>query len=250
MGNKILTNSIVDPNAQQPFTGPSLAFLQDWNANALSAFFRALIGDGNYGPGAYAMAGMRNTGSGANVIIGSGFIVFDGELYACNNYTDTLTGSNVVIATVTVAYDLTIDPVMFTDLVPRNVHQVKTIVLSQGLTGTGDFDYLDMSFVQATVVTKTVDIGDWNMDSASSKSVALGITSSKIRGITGFVRNDADNAYYPIPYNDATPTLQVWAAGFGSGSITLLRLTGGFFDGVNFDSTSYNRGWINVTYEL
>lgn len=148
MGRKILTNSIVDPNIQQPFVGPSLEFLQQWNTDQNFAILRALIGDINYGIGPFAIYGMRNTGSGANFIIGAGFLVFDGELYACAGITVTTTGSDVIVGTVTSGFDTGIDPIEFTDLVPRSVHQIKTIVLSAGATGSADFDYSAMTFIQ------------------------------------------------------------------------------------------------------
>lgn len=101
-----------------------------------------------------------------------------------------------------------------------------------------------------SLITTLVQIGDWDMDANSTKSVSLGsITSDKVRSITGMIRNDADNAFYPLPYIDATPDIQAWIGGSGSGSVTLLRLTGGFFDSTNFNQTSFNRGHLVVVHE-
>lgn len=250
MPRKIKTNSITDPNIQQPFTGPSLAFLQQWNEDSNFAIIRALIGDSNYGVGPFALYGLADTGTNPVVNIAAGFMLYDGELFECTGLSTTLTGSNVVVCTITEAFDLSIDPVLFTDLVPRNVHSIRTVVLSQALTGTADFDFSTITYVQPTIKTITVDIGDWNMDASNTKSVATGIASNKIRSVTGFVRDDADALYYPIGYSDGTGTLELWGGAHASGSVTLIRLTGGMFDNANYNATSFNRGWLTITYEL
>lgn len=98
---------------------------------------------------------------------------------------------------------------------------------------------------------KIIDIGDWNMDTAQTASVNHGITDwKKIRDINAIIRNDADDTYYNLG-------TVVVASGNASGAVsyvssTIVRLnrtdSPGIFDGVNFDSTSYNRGWIIITY--
>lgn len=105
------------------------------------------------------------------------------------------------------------------------------------------------------ILKKTIEIGDWNMDSDSSVGVATGITDSelKIRGIFAMIRDDAGNQYplhSKINITGAAGGQDGWIYGVGStDTIGLVRLTGGFFDGTNYDSTSYNRGWVTIFYE-
>jgi hypothetical protein len=68
-----------------------------------------------------------------------------------------------------------------------------------------------------------------------------------LRAIDVFIRNDANTSYYKLEKYDTV------AAGSASGwveetasQIKLRRRTGGDFDGADFNSTSYNRGWITV----
>ena len=61
------------------------------------------------------------------------------------------------------------------------------------------------------------------------------------------IRNDADSSHYNLDRG----------SGFGDGGsmtvinatiIQVARVTGGIYDNINYDSTSYNRGWITFSY--
>jgi hypothetical protein len=101
--------------------------------------------------------------------------------------------------------------------------------------------------------TKTIDIGDWNMDTSSTVPVAHTLSATEwktIRTIDVIIRNDADTEYRPIDVLNAAAT---GVSGGGvisldSTNIRLGRYTGGLFDSTDFDSTSYNRGWITFDY--
>lgn len=145
--NTILTSSISDPNIQQPFTGKSLQFLQNSYTNLFDSVCKSIIGDRNYsGLGFYAISGLRNTGTPPAYVIPEGWIFYDGQMYYCAGYSGTPV--NDVIGTITVTYDTSIDPVTFTDGIARNVHRIQTIVLSDGVSGSADFDYDDLDFAQ------------------------------------------------------------------------------------------------------
>lgn len=97
---------------------------------------------------------------------------------------------------------------------------------------------------------KIVEIGDWNMDSTASKDVAHGVTLSKIRTVNAMIRNDADDTYYPVEnsYNNATFVASCYIYEIDATSIKMSRYATSTFDSANFDSTSYNRGWITIEY--
>jgi hypothetical protein len=101
-------------------------------------------------------------------------------------------------------------------------------------------------------VIKRVDIGDWNMDTTSGKNVSHGLTSTQWKTITNIsviLRNDADTLYYPIdPLFLGGESVDAGVHLIGSSTINLNRVTGSFFDTTDFDSTSYNRGWITFMY--
>ena len=95
---------------------------------------------------------------------------------------------------------------------------------------------------------KTVQIGDWNMDTADSVSVAHGLsgdTWQRVRSVNVVVRNDTDNTYYDDSLEDSDLSVNL----IDGTNIILDRLIGGIFDNANFDAVSYNRGWITIWYE-
>ena len=101
----------------------------------------------------------------------------------------------------------------------------------------------------------TIDIGDWDMDATTSVTVATGLTSAEvmtIRDISVIIRNDANNALYPLDKLDNLTTgitsggVEIVDGGFNN--IIIQRYTTGDFDNTSFDSTSYNRGWITLEY--
>lgn len=122
-------------------------------------------------------------------------------------------------------------------------------------------DYLNLSDFSSTGIktdniflkTKILEIGDWNMDTTVQKTVAHGLVIGKIRGVLVTIINDGGTDSYDLTYSNP-PSLGNQGAPGGSierasANIVLDRVTGNFFDSVSFDSTSYNRGWIVVTYE-
>lgn len=109
--------------------------------------------------------------------------------------------------------------------------------------------------------TKVIEIGDWNMDTTNVVYIAHGLPDwKKIRSISAVIRNDSDTEYYMLGLDDNSDVGSTSGTGsvLGPGSsngfnseniIRLGRTTSGRYDGTDFDSTSFNRGWVTVTYE-
>ncbi|MBA7714030.1 hypothetical protein ES703_123043 [subsurface metagenome] len=76
----------------------------------------------------------------------------------------------------------------------------------------------------------------------------LGANYKKIRTIQIIVREDSDTYYYS---SDATyssvPIVQLWV-NFITPTYIRIRSGNNFQSGI-FDDTSYNRGWVTITYE-
>ena len=99
-------------------------------------------------------------------------------------------------------------------------------------------------------ITKTVQIGDWNMDSTGSVTLTTGIPSfTSIRSVSCVIRDDLNVQTKSLfSDNSASGTTDgYWIAAVGG--LTLYRTASGAFDSTSFDSTSYNRGWVTITYE-
>lgn len=100
---------------------------------------------------------------------------------------------------------------------------------------------------------KTVAIGDWNMDTTTTLSVAHGLSATEwktIRNIQTTLRDDIESAYTKLEMMDSVTTgiLSGGVGYFDATNIELYRYTGGRYDGTDFDSTSYNRGWVEFEY--
>lgn len=85
------------------------------------------------------------------------------------------------------------------------------------------------------------------MDSTSSKNVAHGLTLAHIREISAIIRNDADSEYHDLS-SDTTTDDSTTSVKADSTNVILRRIPGGEFDNSNFNSTSYNRGWVKIMY--
>lgn len=97
--------------------------------------------------------------------------------------------------------------------------------------------------------TKIVEIGDWDMVATASVSITHGIAGglTKIRSVDVEIINDTEQFSYPLDYNGP-----LGISGYSRNSLTTISLTrvaSGTFDSASFDLTSFNRGWITITYE-
>lgn len=102
------------------------------------------------------------------------------------------------------------------------------------------------------LITKVIEIGDWNMTSTQFVDVLHGIDGTKTRGITVIIRNDNSTNFYPFGQVFSLSAGDD-ASGIEFVSTTTVRLrrqnSGTIFSGANFDDTPFNRGWITITYE-
>jgi hypothetical protein len=94
-------------------------------------------------------------------------------------------------------------------------------------------------------------LGDWDMNTSTNVSIThiLGSEWTKARTPSAVILNDALTAYYDINYLNS-----VGALGGGisvtNTSISVARVTGGFFDVVGFSTTPLNRGYAQLELEL
>ena len=111
-----------------------------------------------------------------------------------------------------------------------------------GLTGT----------TATAILTKSVDIGSWNMDSSRGKNVSTGIALSKIRGIADIVIKSDSGEMFPAYYRRSNWELSLGAkvcnTPTNNAIVALERNDGAFFDAGGFNDTAINRGYIIVHY--
>jgi hypothetical protein len=103
------------------------------------------------------------------------------------------------------------------------------------------------AYVDAVTGVTIIDIGDWDMDANGTISVAHGLNYANIRNVIGTIRNDVGTTSYPLTQGfNVTGDAESWIDRWDSTNIYLSRTAGGGRDNVNFDSTSYNRGWLTI----
>jgi hypothetical protein len=102
---------------------------------------------------------------------------------------------------------------------------------------------------------KIVSIGDWDMDSSPTTTIAHGLSDfTKIKAVEVMILNDAGNAIYPLNLYNSTSGTDDISGGVKSIDATDIVLSrrvgsGSFFGSNDFDATSYNRGFITFTIQ-
>lgn len=133
------------------------------------------------------------------------------------------------------------------------VEEATTAEMESGAGGKFPDAYTIFTFMGG-LKTEIVSIGDWNMDASPALTVAHGLTASDIRSVTAIIYDDAGDGYI-IGAGISVYSTQLGFGLYGLGSdqpcwdatnFYLQRTNGGFFDGTDFNATSYNRGYIIV----
>ena len=155
----------------------------------------------------------------------------------------TVDGASTLVGTVTIGGGYGSTGITLSDAGVLQMNGALTV------DGTGTFTG-GRVITGGTVLEKIIEIGDWDMyvsgSGSSSINVAHGLGASwvNIRSISVVVRNDADTIYHTT----LVLTYSLWIVRFTSTNIELD--SAGFFDTSSYESTSYNRGWIYITYEV
>ena len=107
-----------------------------------------------------------------------------------------------------------------------------------------------------TIKKKIIEIGDWDMDATTSITVAHGLGSNftKIRSVSVMIIRDDSSVISKLDGDvsagdGGTTEMQGAIRTINSTVINLLRLTGGVYDNVNYNSTPFNRGHITIEFE-
>jgi len=104
---------------------------------------------------------------------------------------------------------------------------------------------------------KEIEIGDWTMDDTKTKNVAHGLNSNEwptIRDVQVIIRDDVPVALYDFKSSQLGSITDTEVIDQGitinSTNFVLTRQDDGEFDETQFNSSSYNRGWITFKYKI
>lgn len=138
-----------------PIKGGTLEHVQLAYQEALTAVSKNIIGRDNDTTRAYILFGLVNSGTTGSMNVSAGAVYFNGEVYLVDAF--TLTVAQTAVASISTTYYATnADPVIFTDGVQRNVHQIRKITFADGASGSGLFDFNNM--VQSRIGLKNVQV--------------------------------------------------------------------------------------------
>lgn len=103
-------------------------------------------------------------------------------------------------------------------------------------------------FDQLPVTIKVINIGDWNMQSIGAIGVPHLLSDfTKIRIKDIMILNDAGDRLYPLySFNAGAELIDGGVISIDATNINMYRRVSGVFNSANFDSTSYNRGYITI----
>lgn len=111
--------------------------------------------------------------------------------------------------------------------------------------------------INSDSIRKIIPIGDWDMNTNGTLTVAHGVTLSKIRNVSASVIIDTGIQIFPLTgYVNLTPGGSVFC---DASNVNLFRFsnaqaayTGSLsaFQNASFSATSFNRGWITIEYAI
>jgi len=134
------------------------------------------------------------------------------------------------------------------DLVSGNIILGNTVYDNQNQTGMDSNKVItygsDVSYAK-----KTLNIGDWNMDTTTGVPVTHSLSATEwktIKNVYVIIRNDTDDLYRAL--NIGTTSVNSGYYTINATTIDLYRITAGLFDSTAYDSTSYNRGFVTFEY--
>lgn len=150
---KKINSTPITVGSAMPYKSGTVDHLQSANQEGIFSLAQSELFQRNGVSAGYAspqaMYGLGYSVSGLNWSIESGMLVFGSEMFLCDTtLAINLSLGNVVVGTITTTFLTAInaDPVVFSDSTSNNVHEIRKIVWSAGISGSADFDFLDIQY--------------------------------------------------------------------------------------------------------
>lgn len=172
---KLKTSDIISGSAM-PLKSGSLEHLQNAYTETIKDLNKAYWSGYQKDAKPMALYGCENTGSGSTYTISAGALVLTNsdEVFQCDAQTVVVSLGQVLIGKIVTTYytATNADPVTFSDSTSNYVHEIRTIVWSSDVSGSGDLNYSDLRFRNSFDTTKWISIGgDLNLWSLGTGSV-------------------------------------------------------------------------------
>ena len=173
---KIIDTTQDSASSWSPFTTGSKAFMQNAYVQMGDVIINSILNNSYTGGTCVILQGCINSGSGSNYIISSGWVYYNsaaniaagipGQIYYVTATTFTAAGGQTAVATITKTSDTSVtnlinntlitncDPTNFSDNTPKSIHDIYTITIASGVSGSGISDF--SSFVNYKTVLNPV----------------------------------------------------------------------------------------------
>lgn len=209
---KKLNLAAITPLIGFPVKKGTWDFLQSSYTEVLSELIIGLIREryGNYTYGGlYVLYGCEATNLGASTQFSDGAIFKNGEVYILPTQIVTNpAGANVFIVNLSVTQyssGTEADPVTFTDLIPRNIHDIRAAVYSTGASGSGSIsNYSSFKFPFKELIEYRTTFNGDTLDFTQTKTIqydmsvsATGTPSVSLNLVNGIVGNKVRCIFAP-----------------------------------------------------
>lgn len=161
-------------------------------------------------------------------ILSPGYIFWNDELFFTGGYTGAI-----------------VDTAVFTKVAPN------VLVVTDAASGSGDFDYADLTFIQDLGVKhKRLAIGAWDMTSLTGVDVLHGLPDiNKILSVSAMIIDDAGALLLELTTTPDSSTPLGGGILITATELKLKRITGGLFDDAAYNGAG-NRGYVTVQYVI
>ena len=145
---KVDTSNIIEFVRQLGATGVTLDHIISAVQETTDSIVRALTGNAG---GVIVLYGCINSGSGANYIISSGAIWYNGEIYLVDAFTGTTGGGTTVVLSIVTTYDAD-DPVKYSNNQNYYTHAIRKIGCSISASGSGISNFSGLTYLGSNIL--------------------------------------------------------------------------------------------------
>lgn len=137
--------SAITGSTAMPVKSGTFTHIQNAYQEAIAEGVKAMIGPSYSQSIAYILSGCVNSGTGSNYNISAGSVFFNGEVFIVPAAVFSISNPNVAVGVINTSFytGQEADPVLFTDGQPRNIMQIRQVLVQSGLSGSGIANFLD-----------------------------------------------------------------------------------------------------------
>jgi hypothetical protein len=184
-------------------------FLQDANIEAFKHVILKNIGS-TYDPTkVYVLYGVANSTSPSTYTISAGAVFYSGEIFTVDAV--TFTAVNTAVAKIVTTNDPVADPTLFSDNATRNIHNIRKVVISDAVSGTGiaDFaNFIPLSVVSTNSITTNTSFSTTTTLHTITPSTTFGTSQMQVDISTTFQNGSSTAVTITLKKNGAA--LRAW----------------------------------------